>query len=72
MWVQGLPAEAQQMAGPMLGMLGQMGGLAFGSQLGQALGQLSTEVLSSTDIGLPPLGPRRHRGPSPGCGSGFQ
>ena len=44
------------MAGPMLGMLGQMGGLAFGSQLGQALGQLSTEVLSSTDIGLP-LGP---------------
>ncbi|KAB2585240.1 hydrolase [Rhodococcus erythropolis] len=56
MWVQGLPAEAQQMAGPMLGMLGQMGGLAFGSQLGQALGQLSTEVLSSTDIGLP-LGP---------------
>ena len=42
MWVQGLPAEAQQLAGPMLGMLGQMGGLAFGSQLGQALGQLST------------------------------
>ncbi|MFC9787799.1 zinc-dependent metalloprotease [Rhodococcus sp. NPDC127528] len=56
MWVSGLPEEARQMAGPMLGMLGQMGGLAFGSQLGQALGQLSSEVLTSTDIGLP-LGP---------------
>lgn len=56
MWAQGLPPEAAQMAGPMMGMLTQMGGLAFGSQLGQALGQLSKEVLSSTDIGLP-LGP---------------
>lgn len=56
MWVSGLPEEARQMAGPMLGMIGQMGGLAFGSQLGQALGQLATEVLTSTDIGLP-LGP---------------
>ncbi|MEV0946101.1 zinc-dependent metalloprotease [Rhodococcus sp. NPDC049939] len=56
MWVQGLPEEARQMAGPMLGMMSQMGGLAFGSQLGQALGQLSKEVLTSTDIGLP-LGP---------------
>ncbi|WP_072687863.1 zinc-dependent metalloprotease [Rhodococcus marinonascens] len=56
MWAQGLPEEARQMAGPMLGMMSQMGGLAFGSQLGQALGQLSKEVLTSTDIGLP-LGP---------------
>ncbi|NLG55682.1 MAG: zinc-dependent metalloprotease, partial [Rhodococcus sp.] len=56
MWAQGLPPEAQQMAGPMMGMMTQMGGLAFGSQLGQALGQLSKEVLTSTDIGLP-LGP---------------
>jgi putative hydrolase len=40
----------------MLGMLSQMGGYAFGSQLGQALGQLAQEVLTSTDIGLP-LGP---------------
>ncbi|MGW6378199.1 zinc-dependent metalloprotease [Rhodococcus sp. NPDC055112] len=56
MWVTGLPEEAKQMAGPMMGMLGQMGGLAFGSQLGQALGQLSSEVLTSTDVGLP-LGP---------------
>ncbi len=44
------------MVGPMMGMFAQMGGLAFGSQLGQALGQLSKEVLTSTDIGIP-LGP---------------
>ncbi|RVW05314.1 zinc-dependent metalloprotease [Rhodococcus xishaensis] len=56
MWVQGLPEEARSMLGPMTGMLTQMGGLTFGSQLGQALGQLSKEVLTSTDIGLP-LGP---------------
>jgi putative hydrolase len=56
MWTSSLPAEAQQFAGPMMGMLSQMGGMAFGSQLGQALGQLAKEVLTSTDIGLP-LGP---------------
>lgn len=55
-WVQGLPEEARAVAGPMIGMLGQMGGMAFGSQLGQALGQLAGEVLTSTDVGLP-LGP---------------
>lgn len=56
MWTSQLPPEARELAGPMMGMLGQMGGLAFGSQLGQALGQLAKEVLTSTDIGLP-LGP---------------
>ncbi|MEV4126208.1 zinc-dependent metalloprotease [Nocardia sp. NPDC049707] len=56
MWTAQLPEEAREFAGPMVGMLGQMGGLAFGSQLGQALGQLAREVLTSTDIGLP-LGP---------------
>ncbi|WP_067681441.1 zinc-dependent metalloprotease [Nocardia miyunensis] len=56
MWTTTMPQEAREFAGPMLGMLGQMGGLAFGSQLGQALGQLAGEVLTSTDIGLP-LGP---------------
>ncbi|WP_028478188.1 zinc-dependent metalloprotease [Nocardia sp. CNY236] len=56
MWTAALPEEARQFAAPMVGMLGQMGGLAFGSQLGQALGQLAKEVLTSTDIGLP-LGP---------------
>ncbi|RMI35199.1 zinc-dependent metalloprotease [Nocardia stercoris] len=56
MWSSTLPAEAREFAGPMLGMLTQMGGMAFGSQLGQGLGQLAGEVLTSTEIGLP-LGP---------------
>ncbi len=56
MWTANLPEEAKQFAGPMIGMISQMGSMAFGSQLGQALGQLSKEVLTSTDIGLP-LGP---------------
>jgi putative hydrolase len=56
-WASTLPEEAKSMAGPLLAMLSQMGGMAFGSQLGQALGKLSREVLTSTDIGLP-LGPK--------------
>ncbi|MEV6237792.1 zinc-dependent metalloprotease [Lentzea sp. NPDC051838] len=55
-WVEAMPAEAKQAAGPLLAMLGQMGGMAFGSQLGNALAQLGSEVLTSTDVGLP-LGP---------------
>ncbi|ORB67114.1 zinc-dependent metalloprotease [Mycolicibacterium tusciae] len=56
-WASSLPEEAKSMAGPLLSMMTQMGGMAFGSQLGQALGTLSKEVLTSTDIGLP-LGPK--------------
>ena len=52
-WASALPEEAKSMAGPLLSMMSQMGGMAFGSQLGQALGKLSREVLTSTDIGLP-------------------
>ncbi|MBM7772204.1 putative hydrolase [Actinokineospora baliensis] len=55
-WVEALPAEAKQQAGPLLAMVGQMGGMAFGSQLGNALAQLGSEVLTVSDIGLP-LGP---------------
>jgi putative hydrolase len=55
-WVEALPVEAKDAAGPLLSMVGQMGGMAFGSQLGNALAQLGAEVLTSTDIGLP-LGP---------------
>ncbi|HEV2781392.1 MAG TPA: zinc-dependent metalloprotease [Actinophytocola sp.] len=55
-WVDALPAEAKQAAGPLLSMVGQMGGMAFGTQLGNALAQLASEVLTSSDIGLP-LGP---------------
>jgi putative hydrolase len=55
-WIEALPAEAREAAGPLMAMVEQMGGLAFGSQLGAALSQLAGEVLTSTDIGLP-LGP---------------
>ncbi|MGH3332795.1 MAG: zinc-dependent metalloprotease [Nocardioidaceae bacterium] len=51
-----LPEEAKNMAGPLMGMLGKAGGAMFGTQVGQALGGLATEVLSASDIGLP-LGP---------------
>jgi putative hydrolase len=56
-WSAALPDEAKAMAGPLMAMMTQMGGMAFGQQLGQALGTLSKEVLTSTDIGLP-LGPK--------------
>ncbi|MCV6970567.1 zinc-dependent metalloprotease [Mycobacterium bohemicum] len=56
-WASSLPEEAKSMAGPLLAMMSQMGGMAFGSQLGQALGRLSRDVLTSTEIGLP-LGPK--------------
>ncbi|PRY29155.1 zinc-dependent metalloprotease [Umezawaea tangerina] len=55
-WVEAMPAEAKEAAGPLLSMLSQMGGMAFGSQLGGALAQLGSEVLTSTEVGLP-LGP---------------
>lgn len=55
---EALPEEAKAMAGPLMGMLTQAGGAMFGQQVGQALGGLASEVVSSTDIGLP-LGPDR-------------
>ncbi|MFL6022908.1 MAG: zinc-dependent metalloprotease [Marmoricola sp.] len=51
-----LPEEARAMAGPLIGMIGKAGGAMFGSQVGQALGELSADVLTASDIGLP-LGP---------------
>jgi putative hydrolase len=56
-WIEGLPEQARAQAGPLLAMMGSMGGMAFGSQLGQGLAQLAGEVLTSTDIGMP-LGPK--------------
>ncbi len=50
---QALPEEAKAMAGPLMGMLSQAGGAMFGQQVGQALGGLAGEVVSSTDIGVP-------------------
>jgi putative hydrolase len=51
-----LPDEMREAAGPLLGIMKQMGGAMFGAQVGQALGSLAGEVLGATDIGLP-LGP---------------
>ncbi|MGH3383736.1 MAG: zinc-dependent metalloprotease [Nocardioidaceae bacterium] len=48
-----IPQEAAAMAGPMMGMLSQAGGSMFGAQVGQGVGALAGEVLSSTDIGIP-------------------
>jgi putative hydrolase len=56
-WIDALPSEVRQAAGPLVAMVEQMGGMTFGSQLGSALAQLGGEVLTSTDIGLP-LGPQ--------------
>lgn len=69
-WSSSLPDEAKNMAGPLLSMMSQMGGIAFGSQLGQALGRLSREVLTSTDIGLP-LGPQGVAALLPGAVESF-
>lgn len=50
---EALPEDAKAMAAPLMGMLSQAGGAMFGQQIGQALGGLAGEVVSSTDIGLP-------------------
>jgi len=51
-----LPESAAGAAAPISGLVRQMGGSLFGHQVGTALAQLATEVLGSSDIGLP-LGP---------------
>ena len=48
-----MPEEAKQMAGPLLGILDQMGGMSFGMQLGQGLGKLAPAVLFSSEVGIP-------------------
>ena len=58
---EGLPPELAGLLGglgggalgPLQGVMGQVGGFVFGAQVGQALGSLAKEVLSSTEIGLP-------------------
>jgi putative hydrolase len=53
----GLPPEQLQamtaMTGPLQQMMRSVGGAMFGSQIGQAIGTLATEVVGSTDVGLP-------------------
>ncbi|MBB6118802.1 zinc-dependent metalloprotease [Nocardiopsis algeriensis] len=53
---QSLPEEMQSVAGPLLGMIQQMGGMMVGQQAGQAIGELSQEVVGTADIGLPLAG----------------
>jgi putative hydrolase len=48
-----MPDEMRSVAGPLMGVMSQVGGLMFGGQLGQALGSLANEVVSASDIGLP-------------------
>lgn len=53
---QNLPEEMRSVAGPLLGMIQQMGGMMVSRQAGQAVGELSREVIGTTDIGLPLAG----------------
>jgi putative hydrolase len=48
-----LPEQAAMSFGPVAGIMGRMGGLMFGAQVGQALGKLADEVVTSSDVGLP-------------------
>lgn len=48
-----MPEEMKAMMGGAASMLQNMGGAMFGMQLGQAVGALSRDVVSSTDIGIP-------------------
>lgn len=49
----GLPPEIQQLAGSLSQALPRMSGLAFGTQIGQALGAMSTTSFGPSDSGLP-------------------
>lgn len=51
-----LPQQAAAGLGPLGAIMNQVGGLMFGAQVGQGLGELAKEVVAGTDIGLP-LGP---------------
>ncbi|MDQ1294458.1 MAG: hypothetical protein QG608_2341 [Actinomycetota bacterium] len=53
------PEEFRAGLAGALPMLHRMGGVLFGTQVGQALGTLAQEVVSAGDIGLPLLGPGR-------------
>lgn len=48
-----IPEQMRAMAGQAGGMLTSLGGSVFGAQVGQAVGTLAGEVVSSTDVGLP-------------------
>lgn len=57
----GIPEELKGMLPPGAGdqvasMMERMGGVSFGAQVGQAIGELAAEVHSGSDIGLPMAG----------------
>lgn len=51
-----LPQEMSQVAGPLVGMMQQIGVSMWGAQVGQSIGKLAGEVLGATDVGLPLAG----------------
>lgn len=51
--LEGVPEEAREMMGPMLGLMRQMNSMSFGTQLGNALADLAQQSLTGTDLGLP-------------------
>ena len=51
--IENAPDELESILGSASGLIRSAGGAMFAMQLGQALGRLSTEVLSAGDIGLP-------------------
>jgi putative hydrolase len=53
MFPDGIPPEMAQMMAPMLGMVQQLGVVAFSAQLGEALAALAADVVSASDIGIP-------------------
>jgi putative hydrolase len=50
---QSLPPEMAQAAGPLVGMMQQVGVSMWGAQVGQSIGKLAGEVVGAADIGLP-------------------
>lgn len=49
----GMPEQAREMMGPMMGMMNRMNAMNFGVQLGNALGDLAKDALTGSDLGLP-------------------
>lgn len=52
-----VPEDVRSLLGPMANLMQGIGSTLFGAQLGQAMAELSMEVLSSSEVGLP-LGPK--------------
>lgn len=53
MFPGGMPPEMATMLGPLMGMMQQLGSVAFTMQLSQVLAGLACEVVGATDIGVP-------------------